>query len=177
MNLRLEGQQWTQLLCISELPGKKEKILNPRQRRTKLKSLGMDQAGFVFKLGKTQGRDFWESAVPSSLLLVQNESILWKKDLPSSLHVHLYEHAGPSASSGRADLLFQRRAAQQPHSSWNFVEGDKIIPLLSQKVYRPIAIPNIQVAFLSTLRSCCEARTTSVSFHFSESQDWVMHGS
>lgn len=50
----------------------------------------MDQAGFVFKLGKTQGRDFWGPAVSSSLLLVQNESILWKKDLPSSLHVHLY---------------------------------------------------------------------------------------
>lgn len=116
MNLRLEGQQRTQLLGVSKPAGKKKKKdLNPQQGRPTLKSLGLDQVGFVLKLGKT-----WERDVPGSLVFPQG--CCWCKMNLFPERKIFYpvcmatptSQAGASVSSGRSAFLFLRRAAQQP---------------------------------------------------------------
>ena len=91
MNLRLEGQQWIQLLMhFWAARKKKKKILNPQQGRTKLKIPRHGSSRVCVQIGKDTESDFWESGFPSSLLLVQNQPIPWDRAPPSGLHIPLY---------------------------------------------------------------------------------------
>lgn len=89
-------------------------------------------------------RRAWESGVPTRLLLVQNESIPWKKDFLSSLHGHTYITGRCICILWAQCFLISKKGSTAASGKINFVKCDYTVPLISQKVSWPTATPNIQ---------------------------------